>query len=79
MYRILQVNTFPSGDILTFVQSCHETSWHFYKYVTNAFNVRASVSIDTKLYTCKMRSNDMEFFLACAFLCELVVHWYLVN
>ena len=27
----------------------------FEKYVTNDFNVSASVSIDTKLYKCKIR------------------------
>ena len=59
MYRILRVNTFPSGNIMKYVQSCHEMDWHLYKHVINASNVCASVSIDTKLYKYKIRAYDI--------------------
>ena len=38
MYGILRVNNLPSGNILTFVWSCHEMACHLYKYATNVFN-----------------------------------------
>ena len=39
-----------------------QIAWHLYKNFTNAFNIRASVSIDTKLYTCKICGYKMEYF-----------------
>ena len=40
--------------------------WHLYEYVTNIFNMCVSVSVDTKLYTCKIRAYDIEYiFNAC--------------
>ena len=52
---------FPIREYSYIVQSCYETAWHLYKYVTNVFNVRASVSIGTKLYTCAIRKYDVEY------------------
>ena len=51
MYGIILVDTSPSDNILTFARSCHEMDWHLYKYITNSFNFRESVSVETKLYT----------------------------
>ena len=57
---------FPIREYSYIVQSCYETAWHLYKYVTNVFNVRASVSIDTKLYTWEIRKHNIEYlFHAC--------------
>ena len=77
MYGILQLNTFPSGNILRFVRSFHEMDWYTYKSVTNAFsgltfekyatnvlNARASVSMDTKLYTWNIRKYYIKYFPA---------------
>ena len=44
---------FPIMEYSDIVGSCHETTRHLYKCVTNVFNVRVSLSIDTKLYMCK--------------------------
>ena len=38
-------------------------AWHLNKYVTNEFNFHASVSIDTVLYTYKIRAYDIEYSL----------------
>ena len=62
MYGILRVSTLPSGNILTFVWSCQETSWYSNKYSINVFNVCAIVSTDTKLCTRKISASDIEYF-----------------
>ena len=35
---------------------------HLYEYSTKVFNIRVSVSIDTKLYTCGIRAYNIEYF-----------------
>ena len=56
-----------------------QISLHLYKYVTNVFNIRTSVSIDIKLYVCKICAYNIEYFPARAFLRVSAVHWYFVN
>ena len=62
MHVILRFSTLPSVNVLKFVRSCHKTAWNLNKYVRNYFNIRASVTIYTKLYTCKIRVYDIEYF-----------------
>ena len=79
MYGIPWVNNLPSDDILTFVQSCHEMAWHLYKHVTNAFNVRESVSIETKVYTYEIRAYDISYLSDMCLLHVLGFHWQFLN
>ena len=50
------------SDICTIVQ---QINWNLYKNATNIFNMCASVSIDTKIYECKICAYDIEY-LSCA-------------
>ena len=52
MYIILLVNTFPSGNILTFVRYCHRMAWYMCKCVTNALNVMELKKIFHKRLQC---------------------------
>ena len=61
MHGILRVSNFPSGNVMTFLRSCHKMAWNSNKYVRNDFNVHASVSIDNTLYVCKIHAYDIEY------------------
>ena len=56
--------------------------WHFYEHVTNVFNIRAIVSIGTKLYMRKIRTYGIEYFSGMRLLAHvghaLLVH-YLIS
>ena len=63
MHGIPRENNFPSGNIMKFVQSYHETNWHMYRRVQDVFNVHTIVSIDTKQYTYEIRLYEIKIFV----------------
>ena len=62
MHGILLMNTLSSVNIMTFVRSCHKMALHFINMSQMPSISVQLFQIDTKLYTCKVRMYDIEFF-----------------
>ena len=54
--------SFPSTQYVLMYEQCLQRHGIRTKYATNVFNLHASVSINTKLYTCKIRTYDINYF-----------------
>ena len=63
------------SDICTIVPQIFR---NLYEHVTNVFNMRVSVLIDNRLYTCKISAYDIEYLSGACLLARLghalVVH-----